>query len=86
MANVSARLLLFLSSYFPLALIFFVLFVNKDQRLAVGILSIGVIGLIGMALYLRTVRKLGPVHIDIANIQRHDGEAMSYIVTYVIPF
>lgn len=86
MGSIIARLLLFLSSYFPLALIFFFIFVENERWLAISILSIGVIGLIGMSIYLKKVYSLGPMQIKVATIQRRDGEAMSYIVTYVIPF
>src|SRR2546428_390585 len=41
MANIAVRFLLFLSSYFPLALIFFVLFVGRHRWLAILILSVG---------------------------------------------
>lgn len=86
MGSIIARLLLFLSSYFPLALIFFLILIENERWIAVGILTIGVIGLIGMSVYLKMAYSLGPMQIKVATIQRRDGEAMSYIVTYVIPF
>jgi len=86
MASIPTRLLLFLSSYFPLAMIFFFLLVSKHQGLAISILSVGVIGLVGLALYLRAANQLGPMHIKVAALQRRDAEAMAYIVSYVIPF
>lgn len=39
-----------------------------------------------MAVYLRLIGRLGPVQIKPESVQRRDGEAMSYIVSYVIPF
>jgi hypothetical protein len=80
------RFLLFLSSYFPLALIFFFLFFNHRPRLAASILSVGTLGLIGMAIYLRYAQKIGAFKVKVAAVQRRDGDAMSYIVSYVIPF
>lgn len=86
MASKSARVLLFLSSYFPLAAIFFILFIGKQRWVAISTLSIGLLGLVGMAWYLRRVQRIGPIQVKIKDIQRRDAEAMSYIVSYLIPF
>lgn len=86
MASVGIRLLLFLSSYFPLSLIFFVLYLSRNRWIAVGILLLGNLGLAGMAVYLRAVQQLGLVTIKVDEIERKDAEAMAYIVTYIIPF
>jgi len=87
MANFLFRTLLFLSSYFPLTSIFFVLFIDKNRLAAFFILFVGLIGLIGMCIYfLCTAQRIGPELIRVDSIQRRDGEAMSYIVSYVIPF
>ena len=86
MASIPVRFLLFLSSYFPLALIFFCLLVSKYRWQAVAILAVGIIGLIGMVVYLRVANRLAPIKIIVAGLQRRDAEAMSYIVSYVIPF
>ncbi len=86
MSRVWVRVLLFLSSYFPLALIFFLLYLRKDFVFACTALALGVLGLIGLVLYLWRASRLGPVSVKIVSVQRRDTEAMSYIVTYVIPF
>lgn len=86
MAGRLARFLLFLSSYFPLAAIFFILFVEKQRWVAISILSIGLLGLVGLAWYLRAVQRIGPFQVTVKEIQRRDAEAMSYIVSYLIPF
>jgi hypothetical protein len=86
MPSVFTRLLLFLSSYFPLTVIFFVLFLTKNRTVAILVLTMGVVGLIGIALYLHTARRLNPTSVKVASLQRRDAEAMSYIVTYIIPF
>jgi hypothetical protein len=80
------RFLLFLSSYFPLALIFFLLFVSARPWLGATILSVGTIGLIGMAIFLRYAQRIAAFKVNVTGIQRRDGDAMSYIVSYVIPF
>lgn len=86
MPSLIVRLLLFVSSYSPLALVFFFLLFEHHSRLAFAISAFGAIGLIGMFVYLRWAQTLAPFSVRIAHIQRRDGEAMSYIVTYVIPF
>lgn len=77
---------MFLSSYFPLALIFFVLFVSSRPYIAASILAVGLLGLLGLWIYFRQVKRLAPIRITVTGFQRLDAEAMSYIVTYVIPF
>jgi hypothetical protein len=39
-----------------------------------------------MAIYLRYAQKIGAFKVKVAAVQRRDGDAMSYIVSYVIPF
>jgi hypothetical protein len=86
MPSILARLLLFVSSYFPLAAIFFVLFLKNHPLSAIAVLSIGTLGLIGLAIYLRVVNRLSAISVKIKDVQRRDAESMSYIVSYVIPF
>lgn len=86
MPSAITRLLLFLSSYFPLSLIFFVVLVQDHWRIAIAVLAIGSGGLLWMLVYLRTAQKLGPIPVTIVAFQRRDAEAMAYIVTYIIPF
>jgi hypothetical protein len=47
---------------------------------------VGLIGLLGLAIYLRLARSLEPMRITVEDVQRRDAEAMSYIVSYIIPF
>lgn len=84
--SVLTRLLLFLSSYFPLSLIFFVILVHEHRILATGILAVGLGGLVWMLLYLRKAQTLSGLQIKIAAFHRRDAEAMAYIVSYIIPF
>lgn len=86
MPSALTRLLLFLSSYFPLTLIFFVTLVHDHARIAIVVLAIGSGGLLWMLIYLRAAQKLGGIPIRIVAFQRRDAEAMAYIVTYIIPF
>jgi len=80
------RVLLFLSSYLPLTIIFFVLYSDKQFWLGLSALSLGLIGFLGLLVLLRWERDFSPIQVKVHSVQRKDGEAMSYIVTYFIPF
>jgi hypothetical protein len=86
MPSTLVRLLLFLSSYFPLSIVFFLLTFEHHCRIAASILTSGILGVVGMSAYLRLVQRLAPFNVRVEQIQRRDGDAMSYIVTYLIPF
>lgn len=73
MPSVVARLLLFLSSYLPLALVFFFLFFECHFWVGTAILMVGLIGTLGLFVYFRTVQKLAPFTIQVHQIQRRDG-------------
>ncbi len=80
------RVMLFLSSYFPLGAIFCVQLYQDEPKWAFGISVAVTIGLAGMVSYLWVIRKVNPISIKVAAVNRRDGEAMSYIVTYLLPF
>src|SRR4029077_12548976 len=86
MPSILTRILLFLSSYFPLTVIFFCLLLGKNRPLAIVILAVGGLGLLGISVYFRLARRLNPTRITVASVQRRDAEAMSYIVSYIVPF
>ncbi len=87
MPTVLIRCMLFLSSYFPLALIFFVLFVEQQPVWAMIVLIIGLSGFITMALYFfQFAPQLSSIQERITGLQRHDGDVMGYIASYLIPF
>lgn len=86
MSRLWVRVLLFLSSYFPLSLIFLMLYWDKNRVFAWAAIALGTSGVIGLVVYLQQASRLAPVPVKIESIQRRDSEAMSYIVTYVIPF
>jgi hypothetical protein len=86
MATVGARILLFLSSYVPLCAIFAVLLWEEHFFYALAAIGIGVASLVGLTLYLRSVQRLGAKPVTVEEVSRQDSEAMSYIVTYLLPF
>ena len=86
MPSILTRLLLFVSSYFPLAAIFFVLLIGRHPWTAIIILSFGTVGVLGLAVYLRVVARFGAIRVTVKDFKSRDAESMSYIVSYVIPF
>lgn len=80
------RIFLFLSSYFPLALIFFVQLIPDQPWMALVILGIGFFGLIGMLFFFWWARRMAPVTVTVTSISRKGAEVMSYIFSYLIPF
>ncbi len=87
MPTILIRGMLFLSSYFPLTLIFFFLFVEQHPIWALVILAIGLSGLIIMFLYFfQFAPKLGSIQEKITGLQRRDGDVMGYIASYLLPF
>src|ERR1043166_4789541 len=87
MPSLFIRLLLCLSSYFPLTVIFAVQFFSKGRYVAAIVsLSAGIFGLVGLSIYLRLARRLSALAVHVDSVSRQDAEAMSYIVTYLLPF
>lgn len=86
MPSLPARILLFLSSYAPLWLMFVLLFWSKSPTVAYVSGVSAIIGIVGMWLYLRTVNRVDAVPTKIADCHGRGDQATSYIVSYIIPF
>lgn len=87
MPNLLTKLTLFLSSYLPLWLIFAVQFHAKHHSIVAGIVGgFAVFCLLGLFGYISKAKAINPVSLKIAGLNRRDGEAMSYIVSYLLPF
>lgn len=86
MPSLLTRTLLFLSSYFPLCVIFSIVFYENHQWVSLSVLLAGLFGLLGTLGYLRHAQRFSAVKISVEGHQRKDGEAMSYILTYLVPF
>jgi hypothetical protein len=59
---------------------------HESWRLAAGLAAIAVVSVVVLFLFLHTVRKLAPDKVTISSVVSRDGDAMSYIVTYLLPF
>jgi hypothetical protein len=86
MPSVPTRLILFLSSYAPLFLIIALRGWHESRSLALGLVTVAVISVVVLFVFLRNAQKLAQDKIQISSVASRDGDAMSYIVTYLLPF
>ncbi len=86
MPTIFVRWMLFVSSYFPLTVIFWILFITQQPLYAWIILGIGLVGLIGMLIYFfGIVAKMTPIQEKVTGRQIRDGDVMGYIASYLLP-
>lgn len=88
MASVPIRVMLFLSSYFPLVLIFCVLLWGMWPLWAILLLgSLGLASLLVTLLYLQFMRgTVTPRLAKVKDFSRRDADVMGYIASYLVPF
>lgn len=85
MANYGTRLLLFLSSYSPLAVILAVQ--HWDRRVVAGaLLGVAVASILALILFLQVALSAGAYPTRIARASLRDGDLVGYIVAYLLPF
>ncbi len=86
MLSIFTRILLFISSYFPLLMIF-----TLQNWKTHGVWSlipaiVGAVSLLGLAAFLHFVSTTSPRVQQVVQVQRKDAEVMAYIISYVFPF
>jgi hypothetical protein len=86
MPNIPTRLILFLSSYAPLFLIIAMRGWHDSRYLALGFAAVAVISIVVLFVFFHSAQKLASDKIQISSVVSRDGDAMSYIVTYLLPF
>jgi hypothetical protein len=86
MANLPTRFVLFLSSYTPLFLIMAIKYGMAHHYFGVGMLGLSVASVGILLYYLKVAATFGVDDVVVDKISGKDTEAMSYIVTYLIPF
>jgi hypothetical protein len=86
MPNVLTRTILFLSSYSPLFLIFsFHLWhLHKWTSGALTLVAVG--SVVALTTFISYAQQLQPATITVESVKSRDGDVMSYIVTYLLPF
>ena len=85
MASTLSRVVLFLSSYSPLFLIVGLLN-SSDAWVTLVFFGIAFGSIIVLFLFLRTYREITPYSVTLKSVSSRDSDAMSYIVTYLLPF
>lgn len=86
MPTIPARLILFLSSYSPLFVIIAVRGWQDNWRLALALAIVAGLSVVVLFVFLRHAQTLAAGKIIVSSITSRDGDAMSYIVTYLLPF
>lgn len=86
MPNLGTRILLFLSSYAPLLIILGIRNSFGHKTVSIVLFSVAVLSVLALLGYLALVRRLGSHSVTVQAASSRDGEAMSYIVTYLLPF
>jgi hypothetical protein len=86
MPNASTRVILFLSSYAPLFLIIAMRGWCDSRYLAGGLVVVAALSVVVLFVFLNTAQRLAADKIKVDSVVSRDGDAMSYIVTYLLPF
>lgn len=91
MPSLLVRCVFFISSYFPLTLIFFVMLLNNKGIggliAAICVLAVGVGSIIFLYMTIESKRhKKTGFHRKAVEVRGRDGDVMSYIASYIVPF
>jgi hypothetical protein len=86
MPRISTRVLLFLSSYAPLFFILALRAWTTNRDLAIGLGSLSTLSIVSLALFLKYAFTLQSAPQIVTSVKSRDGDVMSYIVTYLLPF
>jgi len=87
MPNLFVRCMLFVSSYFPLALICSLLLFDEQRFWALVILLIGLSGCFIMLAYFLVIAPRKHICVEkVTELQKRDGDVMSYVAGYLIAF
>src|SRR5579884_4105781 len=87
MATAFIRWMLFISSFFPLTVIFGILFATQEPILAGVVVLVGLFGLITTLIYVFGFsRRVAPIQGKIVERQEKGSDVMGYIAGYIVPF
>jgi hypothetical protein len=84
--NLGTRALLFVSSYAPLLVILGIRNSFGHWSISLGLFSLAAVSVVVLVVFLRLAGRLGSHAITVQTSSARDGEAMSYVVTYLLPF
>ena len=81
------RFILFLSSYFPLALITAILVYPQNRIASAMVLGIGLVSLFFAYWFFDGhMQHIQPIRATIVAVERKDNEVLAYIASYIFPF
>ena len=86
MPSILTRMVLFLSGYFPLLLIFTIRYYEQYGFIAVIPAAVGILAVFGLIAFLNWVKQTNPTELKVQGVQRKDAEVIAYIFAYVFPF
>lgn len=86
MPNTLAQALMFASSYAPLLVIFWLVDSFSSTALGLVCLVVAIAGCLGLLAVMVTASRLNPVSTRLADVRARDTDALSYVVTYLVPF
>lgn len=86
MPNTPMKTLLFLSSYAPLFVILYLRGTFKNPAVSIGLLVLAILVTAALLAFLRQAKRFDAHRVVIDEASGKSSEAMSYIVTYLIPF
>lgn len=86
MPTIFSRVLLFLSAYSPLFIIFTIQNSHQYGYWAFIPVGVGLVATLWLWLFLRWIRGTAPRTIEVQAVQRKDSEVMAYMFTYIFPF
>ena len=86
MPTVLAQVIMFVSSYAPLLVVFALLDSFGRGVPSIVCLVLAAIGALGLAVVLRIGKSINPRVVALTDTQSRDSEAIAYVVTYLLPF
>ena len=86
MPNLVTKILLFLSSYAPLLVILGVRNSFGHTKISIVLFAVAALSVLALVAFLAVARSLAPHEVTVQQATSKDSEAMSYVITYLLPF
>jgi hypothetical protein len=80
-----AQLVLFTSSYSSLLIVFGLLDSFGKGLPSIICLVVAVLAILGLVVFMHTVRHLSSDKLEVAHAKHRDGDAFAYVATYLLP-
>lgn len=86
MPSLFAKVALFVSSFVPLLAVLVLLDSFRSRIVNLLLVTVAVSSVVLLFLFLKLARSLNPSPMDVSSVARRDGDAMAYLMSYVVPF